>query len=155
VPRLEKGMSAPDFEMQDPDGKTWRLGDLRGQKVILYFYPADDTPGCTLEACGFRDSSDVWNKADYLVLGVSPQGADSKRAFVEKYFLNFPLLIDADRSVQRAYGTELKEAVTYKDIEITTQRSTFVIDESGVIVEALYGVNPQEHIEELRAKLGA
>jgi peroxiredoxin Q/BCP len=148
-------MSAPDFEMQDADGKTWRLGDLRGQKVILYFYPADDTPGCTVEACGFRDSSDVWNKADYLVLGVSPQGADSKRAFAEKFFLNFPLLIDADRSVQQAYGTALKEAVTYKDIEITTKRSTFVIDEDGVIVEALYGVNPQEHIEELRAKLGA
>jgi peroxiredoxin Q/BCP len=152
---LEKGTPAPDFEMQDADGKTWRLSDLRGQGVILYFYPADDTPGCTLEACGFRDSIDVWNKADYVVLGVSPQGADSKRAFTEKYALNFPLLIDEDRSVQRAYGTELKEAVTYKDIEITTKRSTFVIDENGVIDEALYGVNPQKHIEELRSRLGA
>ncbi len=155
MPRLEKGMPAPDFEMKDADGKTWRLGDLRGQGVILYFYPADDTPGCTVEACGFRDSIDVWNKADYVVLGVSPQGADSKRAFAEKYYLNFPLLIDEDHSVQRAYGTELKEAVTYKDIEITTKRSTFVIDENGVIDEALYGVNPQEHIEELRSRLGA
>src|SRR5919106_2731489 len=152
---LEKGTPAPDFEMQDADGKTWRLSDLRGQGVILYFYPADDTPGCTFEACGFRDSIDVWNKADYVVLGVSPQGADSKRSFTEKYALNFPLLIDEDRSVQRAYGTELKEAVTYKDIEITTKRSTFVIDENGDIDEALYGVNPQKHIEELRSRLGA
>jgi peroxiredoxin Q/BCP len=154
VALLEKGMVAPDFELKDADGRTWRLRDLRGEKVILFFYPADDTPGCTVEACGFRDSIGVWNKSDYVVLGVSPQGAESKRAFIEKYDLNFPLLIDEDRSVQKAYGTALSEPTSYEDIEITTRRSTFVIDENGVIEQALYKVKARGHVDALKGSFG-
>lgn len=101
---LEKGMEAPPFDLEDADGKAWRLADLRGTKVVLFFYPADDTPGCTAEACDFRDSRQVFADDGYVVLGVSPQGAESHRAFTDKFALNFPLLIDDDLSVARVYA---------------------------------------------------
>lgn len=144
---------APDFELQDGDGKTWRLSDLRGKRVILYFYPADDTPGCTAQACDFRDSFGDLQAAGYVVLGVSPQGADSHRAFADKYSLNFPLLVDEDHAVAERYGV-WGENKFYKNIFLGVKRSTFVIDEQGLIQEAQYGVKARGHVERLRASLG-
>ncbi|HEX2049160.1 MAG TPA: thioredoxin-dependent thiol peroxidase [Actinomycetota bacterium] len=151
---LEAGAKAPDFELQDGDGKTWRLADLRGRKVILYFYPADDTPGCTAQACDFRDSHDVLQSAGYAVLGVSPQGPDSHRAFATKYSLNFPLLVDADHAVAEAYGV-WGEKKSYGRTTVGIRRSTFVIDEDGVIEQALYDVRAKGHVDRLRDAIGA
>jgi peroxiredoxin Q/BCP len=150
---LSKGDPAPDFELQDADGKTWRLPDLRGQKVILYFYPADDTPGCTAEGCDFRDSFSDLQAAGYLVLGVSPQGADSHQAFARKYSLNFPLLMDEDHSVAARYGA-WGENKFYKNIFLGIKRSTFVINEHGLIEQAQYGVKAKGHVQRLRDALG-
>ncbi len=150
---LEQGDAAPEFALQDGEGKTWRLADLKGQKVILYFYPADDTPGCTKESCDFRDASADLREAGYVILGVSPQGAESHQRFAAKYSLNFPLLVDEDLSVARAYGayTEIGE---YEGVPLRVNRSTFVIDEAGRIALAEYGVKATEHVERLREKLG-
>ncbi len=145
---LTPGQPAPDFELRDADGNVYRLSDLRRRKVILYFYPADDTPGCTAEACDFRDTKDVWDQADYVVLGVSRQGPESKKAFRDKYGLNFPLLIDADGAVLRAYGIDAGSPGGRKNV-----RSTFVIDETGTIIEALYGVRARGHVDDLRQRL--
>ena len=149
---LTPGAVAPDFERIDADGKTWRLADLRGQKVILYFYPADDTPGCTKEACDFRDAHSGLEADGYVLLGASPQGADSHRKFALKYGLNFPLLVDEDLSLARAYGVA-EERGDFKGIPLRVKRSTFVIDEEGRIERALYGVKATTHVSELTASL--
>ena len=150
---LDPGDEAPKFALEDASGKVWNSEELKGQKVILYFYPADDTPGCTAQSCDFRDSSKDLRDAGYLVLGVSPQGAASHKRFAEKYSLNFPLLIDADLEATRAFGA-YKDLGEYKDIPIRVKRSTFVIDEEGRIEHALYGVKAQGHVQSLREKLG-
>lgn len=150
---LQKGDEAPDFELQDASGKIWRLSDLKGQKFILYFYPADDTPGCTTESCDFRDSAAELSAVGYKVFGVSPQGADSHRRFAEKYKLNFPLLIDEDLGATRAYGAH-KDMGDYEGIPLRVKRSTFAIDEDGRIELAEYGVKAKGHVEALRGKLG-
>lgn len=149
---LEQGDAAPDFALDDGEGKTWRLADLKGQKVILYFYPADDTPGCTKESCDFRDASAELRAAGYIVLGVSPQGAESHQRFAAKYSLNFPLLVDEDLSVARAYGA-YQELGNYRDVPIRVKRSTFVIDEDGEIALAEYGVKASGHVDRLREQL--
>lgn len=146
-------MAAPDFELEDTDGKVWRLADLRGRKAIVYFYPIDDTPGCTVEACDFRDAHETFTEADYVVLGISPQDAESHQAFTTKYDLNFPLLVDSDNAVARKYGV-WEDRGEYQGVPVLTKRSTFVIDEDGNIAEALYGVNAQGHVELLRSELG-
>jgi thioredoxin-dependent peroxiredoxin len=151
--KLEKGMAAPDFELEDAHGKVWRLRDLRGQKVILFFYPADDTPGCTAEACDFRDAHTDFAGLGYVVLGVSPQSADSHKSFASRFSLNFPLLVDADKSVAERYGAVLDEPRTYEDVPIEIKRSTFVIDENGNIQGAYYGVRARSHVGELLAAL--
>jgi thioredoxin-dependent peroxiredoxin len=151
--KLAAGDDAPDFEAQDAEGKTWRLSDLRGKKVILYFYPADDTPGCTKEACDFRDSQSDFTDAGYVVLGASPQGAKSHAAFSSKYKLNFPLLVDEDMSLAKAFGTAGVFG-KFESIPLMVQRSTFVIDEDGKIEQALYGVNARKHVDELKASIG-
>jgi peroxiredoxin Q/BCP len=148
--KLEPGRDAPDFEMQDADGRTWTLEDLRGQKVVLYFYPADDTPGCTAEACDFRDTKSEFENAGYQVLGVSPQGTDSHAAFSSKFNLNFPLLIDSDMKVAEAYGALRDAPGDYKGIPLHILRSTFIIDEHGKITEALYGVHGRGHVADIR-----
>ena len=150
--RLLQGDAAPAFELKDADGKTWRLTNLKGHKIVLYFYPADDTPGCTVQACEFRDGIDEWVKAGYVVLGVSPQGAGSKRAFIDKYGLNFPLLIDEGAEVTRRYGA-YKERGDWEGIPLVVDRSTFVIDEGGVIEHALYGVQARGHRDMLKQLL--
>ena len=126
------------------------MSTLRGQKVILYFYPADDTRGCTVQACDFRDTQAEWEEAGYLVLGVSAQGADSHRAFAQKHSLNFPLLIDDDLALADSYGAR---AEGREGIPPLSNRSTFVIEANGTIVEALYGVTWQGHIDQLKEKL--
>jgi len=150
--KLNAGDDAPDFEAQDGDGVTWRLSDLRGRKVILFFYPADDTPGCTREACDFRDSLSDFVDAGYVVLGASPQGAESHKEFSSKYQLNFPLLVDEDMSLARDYGTAGVFG-KFENVPLTVQRSTFVIDENGKLEQALYGVSSRSHVDKLKASL--
>jgi peroxiredoxin Q/BCP len=151
---LERGDQAPTFELLDQNGEEWRLKDLQGQKVILYFYPADDTPGCTRESCDFRDSFGEWQKVGYLVLGISPQDIDSKRAFADKYNLPFPLLADEGAEIAKAYDVFVDSGLTWGDIPLVVKRSTFVIDEQGRIEQALYGVRSKTHVSELRELLG-
>lgn len=147
---LDVGDEAPDFELQDGSGTTWKLRDLRGERVVLYFYPADDTPGCTTQACDFRDSLTEFTSAGYRVFGVSPQGAASHERFTAKYGLNFPLLIDPDRRVARAYGAVKDEA---SDGIFKIKRSTFVIDADGRIKSAQYGVTAKGHVAALKEEL--
>jgi peroxiredoxin Q/BCP len=146
---LQKGDQAPEFEMQDGEGKVWRLSELKGQKVIMYFYPADDTPGCTVQACDFRDSQKQFTDAGYVVLGVSPQGAASHQKFTSKFDLNFPLLIDEGTKVARAYGAHKEKIDEWNGIPLKVKRSTFVIDENGIIEQALYGVSAKGHVASL------
>ncbi len=149
---LEVGAPAPDFEMADHEGRTWRLSDLRGRKVILYFYPADDTPGCTAEACGFRDSLGELSEAGYQVLGVSPQDAGSHRAFAAKYDLNFPLLVDEGGEVAKRYGVwRVRDGDRPFEGNL---RSTFVIDEQGRLSSVEYGVDWRDHVDRLKHTLG-
>jgi thioredoxin-dependent peroxiredoxin len=143
---LRRGDKAPDFTLEDGDGTTWSLADLRGQKVIVYFYPADDTPGCTAQACDFRDAQTDLAQSGYRVFGVSPQGAASHRRFSDKYGLNFPLLVDSDYAMARAYGVAEESAEGKKP---RIKRSTFVIDEDGTLLEARYGVKARGHVESL------
>lgn len=150
---LSPGDEAPGFELQDAEGKTWSLSDLKGQKVILYFYPKDDTPGCTAQACDFRDSMAPLQGAGYQVFGVSPQDEASHRSFVDKYSLNFPLLVDADHAVASAYGAwgeKRNYGKTYEGII----RSTFVIDEDGRVADAQYNVKATGHVARLKESLG-
>ena len=151
TPRLEPGEVAPDFELRDGEGRWWRLKDLRGRKVILYFYPADDTPGCTAQACDFRDSHAELEEAGYTVLGVSPQDDASHRAFSAKYRLNFPLLVDADHSVAERFGAWGVRSGGHQEGVI---RSTFVISEDGKLVAADYGVDARQNVAELKQLLG-
>lgn len=149
---LRVGDKAPDFEKQDDQGKTWRLEELRGQKVILYFYPRDDTPGCTAQACDFRDNFNHFQKAGYIVLGVSPQDGESHSKFRDKYTLNFPLLIDDDKELSKLYGV-WGEQMNYGRKYFGIKRSTFVIDEDGTLLEARYGVKARGHVDRLRSLL--
>lgn len=151
--KLKLGDPAPEIGLPDADGKVWNLSDLKGSKTILYFYPADDTSGCTAQACDFRDAMGSLESAGLRVLGVSPQGADSHRAFAAKHGLNFPLLIDADHAVASAYGA-WGEKVNYGKTYEGIVRSTFVIDEHGRIENAQYNVKARGHVERLKGQLG-
>jgi peroxiredoxin Q/BCP len=149
VAKLERGDKAPDFSLEDGEGNTWSLADLRGQKVIVYFYPADDTPGCTAQACDFRDAQSDLAGAGYQVLGVSPQGAASHQRFAAKHSLNFPLLVDSDLSMAKAYGVTDDGGAEFEGKKLRVKRSTFVIGEDGTLIEALYGVKARGHVESL------
>jgi peroxiredoxin Q/BCP len=151
---LKAGAAAPEFELRDQNDKTWKLSDLRGERIILYFYPVDDTPGCTRESCDFRDAHADFDRSGYLILGISSQGAESHRAFAEKYDLDFPLLIDEDIEVATAYETLAPEGLDWDGIPIRVIRSTFVIDENGRIERAEYGVSSKGHVASLRETLG-
>lgn len=153
--KLKRGEPAPEFELEDHDGKTWRLADLSGKKVILYFYPADDTPGCTAESCDFRDNYETFRAANTEVLGVSPQGAESHRKFASKYSLNFPLLIDSDLKVAESYGAVAEKPGEFEGIQIKIKRSTFVIDEQGRIQQAIYSVKVQGHVDALKESVAS
>ena len=145
---LKVGDKAPEFNLKDADGKTAKLSDFKGKKVILYFYPRDDTPGCTKEACSFRDNLGALKKLNVEVLGVSNDDSDSHKKFAEKYSLPFRLLADVDKKVSKDYGIyELKNMYGKEYYGIT--RSTFVIGEYGKIQKIYYKVNPEEHIKEI------
>lgn len=153
VARLEPGDQAPNFELSDAEGTIWRLSDLKGERVIVYFYPADDTPGCTAEACDFRDAYSDLDTAGYRIFGISPNDAASHRSFAQKHGLNFPLLVDEDHAVAEAYGAWGQRSL-YGNTYMGIIRSTFVIDEDGRIERALYDVKAKGHVERLRSELG-
>lgn len=151
--RLEPGSPAPDFTLHDQDGASVSLHDLRGRNVILYFYPAAMTPGCTTEACDFRDSLASLQGAGYTVLGVSRDDVAKLKQFAERDGLSFPLLSDADLAVHRAYGV-WGEKKNYGKVIQGVIRSTFVIDEDGVIAHALYNVKATGHVARIRKLVG-
>ncbi len=146
---IEKGSPAPDFTLASDQGDDVTLSSLRGKKVVLYFYPKDDTPGCTIQACDFRDALPRFEGLNAIVLGVSPDSVESHRKFREKFDLNFPLLADRDHSVSEAYGV-WKEKSMYGKKFMGIERSTFLIDEDGTVAEAWRKVRPKGHAEMLR-----
>ncbi len=148
---LKEGDQAPDFTTQDADGKTVNLSDFRGQKVMLYFYPKDDTPGCTKQACSIRDSYDEFTERGIKVLGVSLDDQASHQAFREKYNLPFTLLADTDRTVSEAYGTYGRQDFGGGQVFMTNARKTFLIDEEGRIKKIMDKVNAAEHADEALA----
>ena len=150
--RLEAGAMAPEFTVQNQSGASVSLSDFRGQKVILYFYPEADTPACTTQACDFRDNLASLTTQGYVVLGVSKDSVEALAKFEEKYGLTFPLLSDESLAVHKKYGT-WGEKQNYGKTYLGTLRSTFVIDEKGVLVHALYNVKAKGHLEMLRKKL--
>ena len=151
--RLEPGDTAPDFTLPDADGREVSLSSHRGQRVIVYFYPAAMTPGCTKQACDFRDSLADLAKQDIVVLGISPDAPAKLAKFREKEALTFPLLSDADRAVMQAYGA-YGEKKMYGKVSVGVIRSTFVIDADGKIEKAQYGVKATGHVARLRSELG-
>jgi peroxiredoxin Q/BCP len=149
---LEPGVSAPDFTLPDQDGRDVSLHDLRGHRVILYFYPAADTPACTTQACDFRDSQTALEAAGYRVLGISKDAVPALAAFREHQNLTFPLLADPALTVHEAYGA-YGEKNSYGRVILGTKRSTFVIDEGGVITHTFYNTKATGHVAMLRKKL--
>jgi peroxiredoxin Q/BCP len=152
--QLVPGDTAPLFTLVDQDDASVALADLRGRSVILYFYPAAMTPGCTTEACDFRDSMGSLAGAGYAVLGISRDDPATLREFRERDGLTFPLLSDPDHAVHDAYGA-WGEKTNYGKVVEGVIRSTFVIDAEGVIVHALYNVKATGHVARLRALVGA
>ncbi len=148
---LSVGDMAPDFSLQADDGKTYRLSELRGRRIVLYFYPKDSTPGCTQQACDFRDQRERF--ADALILGVSPDSSASHQKFRQKYGLNFPLLSDPGAEVAKLYGA-YGEKVLYGKKTVGMIRSTFVIDESGRLAQVYRKVSVKGHIERVLSDLG-
>jgi len=151
--RLAPGDPAPDFTLNDADGNPVSLSSLRGQRVIVYFYPAAMTPGCTTQACDFRDSLSSLAAAGVKVLGISPDQPAKLAKFRDKEGLNFPLLSDPDHEVQRAYGT-YGEKKLYGKTTVGVIRSTFVVGQDGVLEQVYYGVKAKGHVERLRKDLG-
>jgi thioredoxin-dependent peroxiredoxin len=152
--RLEPGDAAPDFTLPDADGKDVTLSSLRGQRVIIYFYPAAMTPGCTKQACDFRDSKTDLSDAGYTVLGISPDSPAKLVKFRERDGLTFPLLSDPGLAVLKAYGA-YGEKMLYGKTSVGVIRSTFVIDADGKVERAYYAVKATGHVARLRKDLGA
>jgi len=150
---IEVGDTAPDFALPSDRGDVVRLSELRGARVILFFYPKDDTPGCTKEACGFRDAMPAIVERNATVLGVSADPVNSHERFRDKYDLNFPLLADVDHVVAEAYGAWGKKKLYGREYE-GILRSTFLIGEDGRLEKAYRRVRPAEHADEIVAELG-
>jgi peroxiredoxin Q/BCP len=151
---IEQGQQAPDFELPDQDGARVRLSDLRGQTVVLYFYPKADTPGCTTQACGIRDHSADYDAAGATVLGVSPDTVADVRKFHGKQGLNFTLLADADHAVADLYGTWGEKSM-YGRTYMGVQRSTFIVDADGVVAHVIPKASPKTHDEQVLALLAS
>jgi peroxiredoxin Q/BCP len=151
--RLTAGSIAPDFTLDDSTGHPVSLADYRGQKVVVYFYPAAGTPGCTKEACDFRDNINSLKSAGYQVLGISKDAPAALAKFRDEQGLNFPLLSDVDLAVHKAYAAYGEKSLYGKTVT-GVLRSTFVLDENGVITLALYNVKATGHVASLRKKLG-
>jgi peroxiredoxin Q/BCP len=151
--RLAPGDLAPDFTLPDADGREVSLSSLRGQRVIIYFYPAAMTPGCTKQACDFRDSRGELSEAGFAVLGISPDAPAKLAKFAARDGLTFPLLSDPDREVLKAYGA-FGEKMLYGKKSVGVIRSTFVVGADGRIERAYYGVKATGHVARLRKDLG-
>jgi peroxiredoxin Q/BCP len=149
---LTVGATAPAFSMPDQNGKTVSLSDFKGRTVVLYFYPKDDTPGCTVQACSFRDEHSAFQKKEAVVLGVSPDNARKHVKFIEKFTLPFPLLSDEDHKVAEAYGVWVEKSM-YGRKYMGMERSTFVIDGKGRLKAIYRKVKPAEHIAEVLTEL--
>jgi peroxiredoxin Q/BCP len=149
---VEEGKPAPDFELTSDSGESVRLSDLKGRPVVVYFYPRDDTPGCTAQACGIRDNYEAFGERGAVVLGISPDDESSHVKFKQKYGLPFTLLADPDHRVADQYGVWAERSMygkTYMGIE----RSTFVIDPEGNVARVLRRVKPDTHAEQVLAVL--
>ncbi|MGH3654744.1 thioredoxin-dependent thiol peroxidase [Glutamicibacter sp.] len=151
--RLSIGDQAPDFTLQDAAGNSVALADYRGKKTIVYFYPAASTPGCTKQACDFRDSLESLQSLGYAVLGISPDKTAKLEKFVAKEELNFPLISDEDHAVAEAYGA-WGEKKNYGKVYEGLIRSTIVLDEEGKVALAQYNVRATGHVAKLRRDLG-
>ena len=149
---VEEGQPAPDFELTSDTGEVVRLSDLRGRPVVLYFYPRDETPGCTRQACGFRDAYAAFEERGAAILGVSPDDEASHARFRARHDLPFTLLADPDRKVAEAYGV-WREKTLYGKKRLGIVRSTFVIGPDGAVVRAMRGVKPDGHAERVLAAL--
>jgi peroxiredoxin Q/BCP len=149
---VEKGTPAPDFALASDSGDIVRLSSFKGRRVVLYFYPKDDTPGCTSQACDLRDAMPTVEGLDAVVLGVSPDPVSSHVKFREKFQLNFPLLADEEHIVAEAYGV-WKQKSLYGRKYMGVERSTFIIDEDGMVQEAWRKVRPGGHAERVVAAL--
>ena len=150
---IESGISAPEFELSDETGAVSKLSNFRGKPVVLYFYPKDDTPGCTTEACNFRDDYSAYEKAGVTILGVSPDSVKSHVKFKEKFGLPFPLLADEDHKVCELYDVwALKKFMGREYMGVL--RTTFLIDANGQIIQVFEKVKPAEHSTEILAALG-
>jgi len=145
---LKEGVLAPEFELMDQDENPHKLSDYRGKKVVLYFYPKDDTPGCTKEACSFRDSFADFRQKGLVVLGVSKDSPKSHAKFQERYSLPFPLLSDTSTEMIQAYEAWGKKKFMGKEFT-GTLRVTYIIDEDGKILKAYEDVKPQDHAQEI------
>jgi len=152
-PMIREGQKAPGFTLPSSEGKDVSLSDFEGRPVVLYFYPKDDTPGCTKEACGFRDRQAEVRKAGAVVLGVSPDSVDAHGSFRSKYRLNFPLLADTDKRVAKKYGA-YGEKLLYGKKVTGMIRSTFVIDAKGVVRKVFPRVRVDGHAEQVVKALG-
>jgi peroxiredoxin Q/BCP len=151
---VEEGQEAPDFELASDAGERVRLSQFRGRTVVLYFYPKDDTPGCTAQACGIRDSYDEFTQRDAVVLGVSPDAESSHVKFKEKYGLPFTLLADPTHEVAEQYGVWVEKNFAGKKYW-GVERSTFLVDEDGRIAKVMRRVKPDTHVEKVLEALPA
>ncbi len=149
---LKEGDQAPDFELDDDAGRKFRLADHRGKKVVVYFYPRASTPGCTTEACEFRDANDDLREREAVVVGVSPDPIPALQKFKSAQHLNFPLLSDVDKRTIEAYGV-WKEKNMYGKKTMGVERSTFLVDEQGRIAKIFRKVKPEGHAEQVLAAL--
>jgi peroxiredoxin Q/BCP len=151
---IEEGKPAPDFELPTDSGETIKLSELRGKPVVLYFYPKDDTPGCTTQACGIRDAYGEFEKAGAVVLGVSPDSEKSHGKFKDKYELPFTLLADTDHSVAEEYGVWAEKSFAGKKY-MGVNRSTFVIDADGNVKRVMHDVKPANHADDVLEALAS
>lgn len=146
--QLKEGMKAPPFEGIDQNGKMIRSGDFAGKKLVLYFYPKDNTPGCTAEACDLRDNYNTFLKKGFAVVGVSMDSEASHKKFAEKYSLPFPLIADTSKNILNDYGV-WKEKSLYGRTFLGTVRTTFIIDENGIIEKVISKVKTDAHSEQI------
>ena len=149
---IEAGQPAPDFELLSDTGERVSLSSLEGSPVVLYFYPKDDTPGCTTQACGIRDAFDAFEEKGAVVLGISPDDEDSHRQFKEKYELPFALLADPGHEVAESYGVWVERTRDGKT-SMGIERSTFVIAADGTVAKVMRRVDPQTHADDVLAAL--
>jgi peroxiredoxin Q/BCP len=149
---VEEGKPAPDFELKTDEGDSLKLSDLRGKQVVLYFYPKDDTPGCTAQACGIRDGYGEFEQAGAVVLGISPDDESSHTRFKQKYGLPFTLLADEGHRVADAYGVWTEKSYLGRSY-MGVERSTFVIGEDGTVKKVMHKVKPTTHADDVLAVL--